>query len=132
VEVDEGFPLVVYEFVPTSDRSAAEFVDEFRSDKARGKGPSPREERFPDLHDSISAFRTFEDAHRRWKQIADRFGADKVRLGPYVARIELEPGQGFKYEDSEDPTGHLYVQGDPVKLVEAVADVAHVASVPRD
>jgi hypothetical protein len=118
--------VVVYEFVPTDDREAAEFEAEFHSDKERGFPPDPREERYPELHEAVSAFRSFEDAERRWVQIASRVGEDRVRLGPWVATVRLEPGQGFAYEDCDDPTGHLYVWGDPSRLVAAVIDVARL------
>lgn len=119
-------PVLVYEFVPTDDKEAPEFQEQFKSDKERGTQPSPREERYPELHDAVSAFRTFEDAERRWVQIARRVGEDRVRLGPWVATVRLEPGQGFAYEDCDDPTGHLYVWGDPGKMVVAVVDVARL------
>jgi hypothetical protein len=116
----------VYEFVPTEDREAPEFLEEFLCDKERGKDPSAREQRHPELHECISAFRTRDDACRRWEQIAERVGADRVRLGPWIAKLRLEPGNGFKYDDSPDPTGHVYVKGAQLKLVEAVVEVTHV------
>ncbi len=119
-------PFVVYEFVPTDDQAAAAFLEQFKSDKERGLPPDAREERYPELHDAVSAFRTFEAAERRWRQIAERVGEDRVRLGPYVATVHLVPGQGFAYDDCDDPTGHLYVWGDSSRLASAVVEVARL------
>jgi len=111
--------------VPTEDLAAEEFRERFLSDRERGVRPGRLEERYPDLYDAISAFDTVQSARRRWEQIAERVGADRVRMGRWIARLRLEPGNGFAYH-GPDPTGHVYVRGQQVKLIEAVVDVLPV------
>jgi hypothetical protein len=128
VEIDDTGPIEIFEFVPNDDPATEAFAEEFLPDSARNKAPSAREQNFPDLFDAISAFRTQEDARRLWSRIAARVGPDRVRMGPFIARVRLEPGHGFRYDDTPDSTGHIYVEGETSKLVDAVVDVVHVGS----
>jgi hypothetical protein len=112
--------------VSANDPGSPRLADDFVCDKDRGKAPSAREQRHPELHESVSAYRSLADARRLWSQIADRVGAERVRLGPYVARVRLAPGLGVKYELNADPTGHIYVNGRPLKLASAVVEIVHV------
>jgi multidrug efflux pump subunit AcrA (membrane-fusion protein) len=73
----------------------------------------------------MSAYRTLELAQERWADfaaVAQQRG-EKVRVGEYVARIALEPGGGFSYQDTGREDGHIVLFGDPDSLASAVVEI---------
>jgi hypothetical protein len=66
---------------------------------------------------------TTRDAIREHLARKEGVAPTTLQIGDYIARVRLEPGEGFAYEDLGQLDGHMTLWGDPVKLVEAVADI---------
>jgi hypothetical protein len=77
-----------------------------------------REKRYPEIMLGMSVYGSVEAAQRRWESCraaAIREGKP-IRIGDYVAEVELVPDRGFSIEDLHDPQEHLTIWGDPDQL----------------
>jgi hypothetical protein len=126
IEVPEG-GLSVFRFVHCKDPGDEKLKADFESDAARGKKPLGRSARIPELRDGMSVFRSLDLARARWRNIAHRArrGNPKaeIKIGSYIARVDLRPDIGIMYEDLGDPDGHMTLWGPPVTLAAAVAEI---------
>lgn len=111
--------LEVFRIVSTDDRDAAEFQDSFRSSHEAGRRPrrgSP-EQVYRPIYQGISVFSTRAQA----EAVAKAYPA----IGGFVARLVLEPGEGFTTA-AWGSVGHLSAWGEPTSFVGAVADIFQV------
>jgi hypothetical protein len=77
-----------------------------------------REKLYPELLDGMSVYGSEEAAYRRWsrcREIAEQ-KKEPIRVGEYIAEVELRPGMGFDIEDLRDPDEHLTIWGEPDQL----------------
>lgn len=120
----------VYRFVHTANPNDPSLLVEFRSDRVAGKSPGRREKEHPELQDGMSTYGSLGAARARWAMIekAARKRGQPVRIGDYVAEVELLPGQGFFVEDLHRPDEHLTTWGDPAGLASAVARIYPAAT----
>lgn len=109
----------------TSETDDPGLSDDFHSDAARNKPARGRARRIPELQDGMSAFRTLEQARERWRDVAAlaRQRGEPVRIGDYVACVDLKAGLDFAYEDPGEPDGHMTIWGDPDLLAAAVSGI---------
>lgn len=117
--------LEVFRFVHHEDLDPLVLEDDFLSDAAKGKTPRGRSVKFPELMQGMSAFRSLDLARERWADLAllaQRRG-EEPRVGSFVAKVVLAPGEGFDYDDLGRPDGHLTIRGDAVKLAGAVVEI---------
>jgi hypothetical protein len=127
-QVSVSQPLTVFRFVRVDAIDDSRLIDDFRSDKERGKRFVGRSARISELRDGLSAFRSLELARRRWVDIEvrvhERHPAGKVKLGDHVAALLLDPGPSdFQYEDLGHDDGHMTIWGSPVNLAAAVFEI---------
>lgn len=93
------------------------FVRCFRSHYELGEEPRKVERNSSVMHMGISTY--LDEAIARGT--AQRW----PKLGEWVARLEMQHGNGFNYAHT-GPPGHLTIWGDPVKLSAMVVDVVPV------
>jgi hypothetical protein len=121
----------VYRFVKQPSKDAPRFVRNFWSDRKRKKPPMPgREEEHDELRDGMSAFITEDLARDAWEEqelLRNPPGRPRepLRMGDYIAKVVLMPGQGFLID--LEPDGHLTLRGDAQKLADAVAEPIYSA-----
>jgi hypothetical protein len=80
-----------------------------------------REKRYPELFDGMSMYGSPEAALIHWQRCwrtAQSYG-EAMRVGAYVAEVELQAGKGFEIEDLEEEDEHLTIWGDPDRLAAA-------------
>jgi hypothetical protein len=125
-------PRRVYRFVQANSAQAASLASDFRSDLEAGKRPFRREKVYPELREGMSAFGSLAAARAQWQLIrkAAEDRGQQVKAGDFVAEVLLESGQGFDFEDLEEPDEHLTVWGAADRLAEAVTNV-YPASIPE-
>jgi hypothetical protein len=97
-------------------------VDDFQSDRVTGKRPFRREKVYPELQDGMSTFGSLSAARAQWKSVSEAAAkrGQAVRMGHFIAAVELEPDLGFSIEDLNEPDEHLTIWGDPARLAGAV------------
>lgn len=121
-----GERLEVFRLVHVSDAEDPALLEDMRSNASKGRPPRGRELRQPAIHDGLSAYKTCRGAINRRRLVAERLerlGRDEpVRIGDYVARLELE-GPDVGYEDRDEPDGHLTIWASPSRLAGAVAHI---------
>lgn len=98
---------------------------DFASDRDSGKRPLRREKAFPELRDGMSVFGSLAAARTLWQMVYEAAAArgQEVRMGNYVAEVELIPDQGYLLEDLGEPDEHLTIWGDPARLAGAVGRI---------
>jgi len=129
-------PRTVYRFVHTADHESPELRNDFLSDKARAEllgeeyVPVGREAEIPELQESMSVFGSPEPMRERWARISRRAAekGEPVKIGDFIAEVNLEPEQGFLVEDLGAEDQHLSLWGDPDQLVGAVGSIARAAA----
>lgn len=109
--------IVAYRIVRSELSGDPALIDSFRSHYELGQEPRKVERRSTVIHMGISTYLNEEVA----RGIAQRF----PRLGGFVAQLVLRSGNGFNYAHTGHPL-HLTVWGDPIKLINAVVDIARV------
>jgi hypothetical protein len=126
----------VYRFVGVSSREIEGLWKYFKSDREDGKPPKEREQLYDELRDGMSAYVSWEAARDVWQGIEDAQAARKrsgrrkpLRIGDYIAEVQLVKDQGFEIEDIGDVGGHLTIFGDPRALAAAVTDIQRGAKV---
>lgn len=100
-------------------------ADDFKSDEEAGLRPTAREKRVRELCKGMSAYGSLASARLVWdsiRQRADELG-QPVKVGYYIAKVELEPDSGFLLEDLSEPDEHLTIWGDRHRLAGAVSRV---------
>lgn len=104
--------------------------DDFKSDLASGKRPFRREKVYPELQDGMSMFGSLAAARDLWQPIYEAAAerGQEVRMGSYVAEVELDVDQGFEIEDLGEPGEHLTVWGEQTRLASAVGRIYPAAS----
>lgn len=123
-------PRAVFRFVHVADREAPFLADDFRCDREVGLRASSRERAYPELQDGMSAYGAFAAAQRVWetlRAIASARGED-VRVGNYIAEVELAAGQGFSLEDLGEEDQHLTIWGEKGRLAGAVGRICPAAT----
>jgi hypothetical protein len=126
----------VYRFVRTADREDPDLRNDFHSDRARAalEGaeyiPVDREAEFPELQDSMSVFGSPEPMRERWSRISARAAAkgQTVKLGDFIAELNLEPGEDCWIEDLGEEDQHMHLWGDPDRLASAVVIIEPAAT----
>jgi len=115
----------VYRFVHAASTDDPELVEDFRSDRDSGKSPFRREKAFPELRDGMSTFGSLEAARALWQTVfvAATARGQEVRMGNYIAEVELGPDEGFSLEDLDEPDEHLTIWGEPARLAAAVGRI---------
>ena len=75
-------------------------VDDFKSDEEAGLRPTAREKHVPELCKGMSAYGSLASARLVWDSIRQRAHAldQQVKVGYYIAEVELEPDSGFFLE----------------------------------
>ncbi|MFZ2051422.1 MAG: hypothetical protein WAU69_10890 [Solirubrobacteraceae bacterium] len=122
-------PRLVYRWVKHSSSDHEDFIENFVSDAERGE--KPLEGEHPDYMHGRSAFDSLENARSAWERIYVRLKARskgkpvKMRVGHFIAEIELRPGDGFEIDAplNADPRGHLWIKGDKTKLAAATGTI---------
>jgi hypothetical protein len=125
--VDRGpvtFARSVYRFCQHEFCEAADLL----ADCAREgqKRPDERERECRELLTAISTYGSRKAAQDVWAAIranALRKGDPTVKVGHFIAEIELVADRGFEIEDLDEPDRHLYVWGAPNMLLAAVTSV---------
>jgi hypothetical protein len=100
-------------------------ADDFKSDEEAELRPTAREKRVRELCKGMSAYGSLTAARLVWDSIRQR--ADElnqpVKVGYYIAKVELEPESGFLLEDLNEPDEHLTIWGDRHRLAGAVSRI---------
>jgi hypothetical protein len=115
--VDE--PTDLFRIVKGASRGAPGVLESFRSNYERDAPPRGIERESALIHFGLSMFVTFDAAADR----ADRWPA----LGTHVARLRLEPDQGFHVAETGARV-HRTVWGRPLQLLACVADILPVGA----
>jgi hypothetical protein len=116
LEVDP-LGMDVWRIVRSDSSEDPVFLNSLRSSYEMERPPRGVELSASVIHRGISVFYEVGRARataQRWP-----------KLGDYIARIQLHPGNGFNYAVTGQP-GHLTLWGDPVKLSEATVDIDYV------
>jgi hypothetical protein len=120
----------VYRFVGVPSREMEGLWKYFKSDREDDKPATERELLYDELRDGMSAYTSWEAARDLWQGIEDAQAARKrsgrrkpLRIGDYIAEVQLVQDQGFKIEDIGDAGGHLTIFGDPHALAAVVTDI---------
>ena len=115
-------PRRVYRFVHVAELTDPALRDQFLADRENGMTPFFRREKlYPELLDGMSAYGSAQAAERRWAECRDiaRQRNEPMRVGEYVAEVELTPNQDVDVEDLGEPDEHLTIWGDPDRLCAA-------------
>lgn len=115
-------PRTVYRFVHVDDVDDPKLVEDFRSDRESGKRPVPREKAIPELQDGMSTFGSLSGARDQWQTISEAAAKrdQAVRVGYYIAEVELVPDRGYSVEDLDEPNEPLTTWGEANRLAEDV------------
>jgi hypothetical protein len=109
----------VYRVVKTSSLDPRDLACEFISDREAGKeAETDREEKYPELLDGVSVWKSRAQAAERWREMQRHHGDPEQ--GSYIAEIVLSPDAGFDIEDRKRRDGKLTIWGEPAKLAVAV------------
>lgn len=111
----------VFRLVQVDSKDDVDLVESFRSSRELGRKPRGREVAVPETHESLSVYKQLEQARDLWRVIAAKH--PNPRIGNWVAHVRLPGGEGFAYEDLDEPDGHMEVWGEPVKFVRAVVEI---------
>jgi hypothetical protein len=114
LQVVSGSHIEVFRIVRSDIPEDPVFINSFRSNYELEKDPRGVERSSAVIHVGISTYLEQEIA----VGTALRF----EKLGDFVARVELRPGNGFNLAHTGHPK-HLTIWGDPRKLSEAVVDI---------
>lgn len=100
-------------------------MSDFRSDRDSGKPPFRREKAFPELRDGMSVFGSLKAARAQWRTVYEAASkrGQEVRMGNYIAEVEMAADQGFSLEDLGEPDEHLTIWGEPSRLAGAVGRI---------
>jgi hypothetical protein len=112
-------PIDLFRIVKGATRGAPGVLESLRSNYERDAPPRGVERGSALIHLGMSMFVTFEAAAER----ATRWPA----LGPYIARVRLEPGNGFHIAETGARV-HRTVWGRPLQLLACVADILPVGA----
>ncbi|HWD85161.1 MAG TPA: hypothetical protein VG321_05375 [Solirubrobacteraceae bacterium] len=107
---------------------------QFRSDRENGMiSLFRRERRYPELLDGMSVYGSPAAAGRLWLKCREtaRERGEPMRIGAYVAEVELTPGQEFSIEDLHEDNEHLTIWGDPDRLAAATRRIYAPATEPE-
>ncbi len=118
-------PTSVYRFVHVERPDDPELVPDFRSDQEAGKRARERQAAIPELHRGQSMYNSLVSAREAWNGLhraAERKG-QRLRIGDYIAEVELLPGRGFAIEDPGHASGHVTVWGDKERLAASVRQI---------
>lgn len=69
----------------------------------------------------MSVYKSAEQARELWRGIKEKH--PNPRIGNHIAEVRLEAGNGFLYEDLDEPDGHVELWGDAFKLAQSVVDI---------
>lgn len=107
------------------DLDDPKLVEDFLSDRESGKRPLRRETMYPELQDGMSTFASLDAARDLWETVREAAAArgQEVRMGNFIAEVELQPDRDFSIEDLDEPDGHLTIWGDPAQLAQAVSRI---------
>jgi hypothetical protein len=126
-------PRTVRRFVQHDSPEHPDFAMNFRSDEEAEKPPLRDEH--PDHRLGMSVYDTEEHARAIWAGIAEkvrerasarnkrRGKAPKLRIGDYIADVELQPGNGFELAGPPDERGHMTLRGNKDRLAVATKRV---------
>jgi hypothetical protein len=114
-ETDAVWPL--YRIVKSGDATDEEFDRSFRSSYELGNPPRHVENRLAVVHMGLSMYETINRAQRTARAWP--------KIGGWIARVDLVPGQGFCGARTGQP-GHWTIWGRPDQLIRAVADIVRV------
>ena len=108
------------------------FAENFNTDAEQGKTAPPDPEH-PDYLHGLSAFDSLDNARDKWADVYEkaRERAEAkgkpvvVRLGDHVAKVTLQPDEGFEIDapPNTDPRGHLWIKGDKDRLAAAAGPI---------
>lgn len=126
---------VVRRFVKHDSADHPDFASNFLPDAENPDKVPVDEDEHPDHRLGMSVFDTEEQCRAIWEGIVKKLrdGASrknkrrnrppKVKLGEYIADIELTPGEGFELAGPPDERGHLTLRGSRDKLAAATINV---------
>jgi hypothetical protein len=128
IEVVGGFPaLKVFRFVHSPNVDEDSLARDFRSDDEMGKVPRGRAARIPELQKGLSVFRSLPLARDRWAAIAGHVRRSdinqEIRIGHFIAIVQLNPDQNFAFEDLGQVDGHMTLWGPPKALATSVVEI---------
>jgi hypothetical protein len=122
---------VVFRYVQHDHRNHPEFAMNFLADRDNPdkKRVDPLEH--PDFRLGMSVFATEDQARENWAEVFKKLSASgsdrnkrrkrepRLKMGHFIAEVELVPGQGFELAGPADKRGHLTLKGDPEHLAGA-------------
>ncbi|HEY3944715.1 MAG TPA: hypothetical protein VGL78_05780 [Solirubrobacteraceae bacterium] len=111
-------PVDLFRIVTGATRGAPGVLESLRSNYERNARPRGLEIESALLHFGLSTFVTLDAAADR----ATRWPT----LGTHIARVRLEPGNGFHV--AETAAGHRTVWGRPLQLLACVVDILPVGA----
>lgn len=129
-----GETRVVRRFVKHDSADHPDFAANFVPDKDN-PDKQPLDDEHPDHRLGMSVFDTEEQCRDVWaaivKKLRDsaspknkrRDRTPKVKVGHYIADIELRPGEGFEIAGPPDKRGHMTLRGPQEKLAAATIRV---------
>lgn len=117
-ELRPGETLTVWRIVRSEHHDDPVFVNSFRSHYELSEEPRQVERTSSVLHMGISTYLEESVAHGT----AQRFR----KLGDWVARLDLQPGNGFNYAHTGHRL-HLTIWGDAIMLSNATVDTNPVS-----
>jgi hypothetical protein len=126
---------IVFRYVQHDRADHSEFATNFLADRDNldKKRIDPLEH--PDFRLGMSVFATEAKARDNWAEVFKKLSesgsdrnkrrkrAPKLKMGHFIAEVELVPGRGFEFAGPPDRRGHLTLKGDPERLVQATKDV---------
>lgn len=119
LELSPGRGVTVFRIVRSDNADDPVFLNSLRSNYELGEEPRKIERSSTLIHMGISSYFDEAVAHGT----AQRF----PKLGGHIAELRLRHGNGFNFAHTGPPQ-HLTIWGDPVKLGDAVVDIAPVGS----
>ncbi|MDP2709960.1 MAG: hypothetical protein Q8O56_01955 [Solirubrobacteraceae bacterium] len=114
-ELRPGERLICWRIVRSEHRDDPVLLSSLRSNFELGLGPRAAERTSRLIHLGVSAYLNEQSAH----ETAEKFH----KLGDWVARLEMEHGNGFNYAHTGS-RWHLTIWGDAIKLSDSVVDIS--------
>lgn len=114
-----------------ADIDDSALVDDFQSDRTAGKPPFRREKVYPELRDGMSTFASLEAARAVWEKVSAAAAkrGQAVRMGSFIAEVELGPDLDAAVEDLGESDEHLTIWGNPAQLAGAVSRIYPAATI---